>query len=268
MKKISVIIISALLLLSCSTTKRVKQVQQQIETDPSRQLLEQVVAVQPAFQSMQSSKARFKIDYSQHSYAVSGAINLIADSAIVISLQPLLGIELYRMEILPGHLTLIDKMNRRYVRLTYQELSRHTGVSLAYNDIQSLFMNRVFMLENTQSEMLQKKIVTGSNTSEHQFSLSEGNLSYNFVADKQNLQQLQTAVAMPEKDAELTVDYEGHRLFGETLFPERMQLNISAGGLDATCQITFVQPVFNQKANVTPANLDKLTPTSLSAIIK
>lgn len=267
MKKISVIILTALLLVSCSTTKRVHRVHS-VETDPSRQLLEQVVSVQPSFESMQCSKARFKIDYSQHSYAVSGSINLIKDSAIVISLQPLLGVELYRMEILPEHLTLIDKMNRRYVRLTYQDLSRQTGINLAYNDIQSLFMNRVFMLENTQSEMLQKKIVTSSNMTEHQFSLADDNLTYNFAADKQNLQLLQTAIAMPEKGADLTVNYEGHRLFGETLFPERMQLYISAGGLDATCLITFVQPVFNQKTNVTPANLNKMTPTSLSSIIK
>ena len=100
MKKSVCLAFAILLLAGCHTTKRVQRVQE-VKTDPNRQLVEQVIAVQPTFQQMQAAKARFKIDYQQHSYNVSGTINILTDSAIVISLQPLLGIELYRMEILP-----------------------------------------------------------------------------------------------------------------------------------------------------------------------
>ena len=124
----------ALILASCSTTKRVQKAQQQT-VDPQRQLLEQVISVQPEFTSLQSNKVWFKIDYQQHSYSINGSISMIRDSAIIMSLQPLMGIELYRMEITKNEVTVIDKMNKRYVKETFEKFQRQTGVNAGFNDI-------------------------------------------------------------------------------------------------------------------------------------
>ena len=42
----------------------------------------------------------------------------------VISIQPLAGIEIARIELNAQHLTILDKLNRRYTRLTYDDLAQ------------------------------------------------------------------------------------------------------------------------------------------------
>ena len=42
----------------------------------------------------------------------------------VISIQPLAGIEIARIELNTQHLTILDKLNRRYTRLTYDDLAQ------------------------------------------------------------------------------------------------------------------------------------------------
>ena len=42
----------------------------------------------------------------------------------VFSIQPLAGIEIARIELNAQHLTILDKLNRRYTRLTYDDLAQ------------------------------------------------------------------------------------------------------------------------------------------------
>ena len=85
MKKFLYIITVALVLAGCSSTKHVQKANA-VKTDPSRQLIEQAIAVQPTFRTAQAQKARFSINYAQHNYTISGAINMLTDTAIIMSL--------------------------------------------------------------------------------------------------------------------------------------------------------------------------------------
>lgn len=267
MKKSVCLAFAILLLAGCHTTKRVQRVQE-VKTDPNRQLVEQVIAVQPTFQQMQAAKARFKIDYQQHSYNVSGTINILTDSAIVLSLQPLLGIELYRMEILPQQVTVVDKMNRRYVRMTYEELQKQTGLNVRFDDIQAILSNHMFTVGTPQAELPQKKAVVQNGLLENQILFTDDKLNYTFTVDKQTLQLLETKIGMNGREEQSAVRYIGHRMWNSVIFPEQIELGFKSASLDGTCLISFQQLTFNDKVNIAPADLKKYTATSLSQIIK
>ena len=66
------------------------------------------------------------IYYRQQRLSSPVVVTYIADSIIVASVQPMLGIEMYRLEALPDKARLFEKLNRRYVEMTYEEISAET----------------------------------------------------------------------------------------------------------------------------------------------
>ena len=52
----------------------------------------------------------------------------------VISIQPLAGIEIARIELNTQHLTILDKLNRRYTRLTYDDLAQ-MGARTSFDEL-------------------------------------------------------------------------------------------------------------------------------------
>ena len=66
------------------------------------------------------------IYYRQQRLSSPVVVTYIADSIIVASVQPMLGIEMYRLEALPDKARLFEKLNRRFVEMTYEEISAET----------------------------------------------------------------------------------------------------------------------------------------------
>lgn len=71
-----------------------------------------------------SQKASTTLQFNQHSYTMSSTIQLWKDELIIISLQPLLGIEMVRIEATQDSVLIVDKMNRRYTTLAYNLFSK------------------------------------------------------------------------------------------------------------------------------------------------
>ena len=71
-------------------------------------------------------KGMVTIFYKQQRLSSPVVMTYIADSIIVASVQPLMGIEMYRLEALPDKARLFEKLNRRYVEMTYEEISAET----------------------------------------------------------------------------------------------------------------------------------------------
>lgn len=66
-----------------------------------------------------SQKASTTLQFNQHSYTMGSTMQLWKNELIIISLQPLLGIEMVRIEATQDSVLIVDKMNRRYTTLAY-----------------------------------------------------------------------------------------------------------------------------------------------------
>lgn len=71
-------------------------------------------------------------------YKANYRARAVNDSLVVISVMPVLGIELMRIEATQESLLLIDKLNHRYSRLTYKELNSLFATKLTYNHLEQL----------------------------------------------------------------------------------------------------------------------------------
>ncbi len=62
----------------------------------------------------------------------------VRDSLVVLSIMPMLGIELMRIEATPTYIIGIDKMNRQYAKVTYEEINKIVTPTLQWDDFQQL----------------------------------------------------------------------------------------------------------------------------------
>ena len=62
----------------------------------------------------------------------------VHDSMIVISVMPMLGMEMMRVEATPTQIIAIDKLHGRYAKATYADLNRQLTPSLNWDILQQL----------------------------------------------------------------------------------------------------------------------------------
>lgn len=83
-------------------------------------------------------KGMVLITYKQRQISSPVVVTYIADSIIVGSVQPMLGIEMYRLEARPEYARLFEKLNRRYVEMTYEEISAETKRTVDFRYIERM----------------------------------------------------------------------------------------------------------------------------------
>ncbi|OAV69721.1 hypothetical protein Barb6_01883 [Bacteroidales bacterium Barb6] len=94
----------------------------------------------------QTLSARMNAELVFPGKEVSSRIDLkmTRDSAFVLSVQPLLGIEMFRIRLTPDSVTVIDRMNQRYVSEGYAGLQSRTAVAFNFYNLQALLVNHLF----------------------------------------------------------------------------------------------------------------------------
>lgn len=158
MRKTLLFAASLLLLASCSLSKKAASTGQDRETEApavlpykvmapaarpdsfatAYSLINQTLEAQPAFTTMNMSKFNAHIQFGTIHYTLRGSMRVKRDSLISISLQPMLGIELIRIEFRNEYFTIYDKMNHRYCETPYDAIHIATGIPVDFRIIQSL----------------------------------------------------------------------------------------------------------------------------------
>lgn len=103
--------------------------------------------VEPEFESEQveipahtSLQARLNVTLSfrDHVYTSNAALSVKTGSLMVVSLTPVLGIEVYRLEATPEGVTLLDKLNRRVAVASWIEISEMTRRPMDYATVERI----------------------------------------------------------------------------------------------------------------------------------
>lgn len=262
--------IFALLLSGCKSKKKVvSPTAEQPRTEQKKHVLtiqEKTIAAQPSFISMQAQKSRFSINYEQRQISSNGTISLISDSLFIIALQPILGIELYRLEATKSEVLVIDKMNKRYASMTYPELQKETGLPFTFADIQAIVMNRLFVIGKPQSFFLENDIETDSRNGQSTLAFREGRLTYSYVIDEHLLMPLSVEATMDGNKGVTRIQYKGHSLTDKILFPAVMEVSFKNDKTTGSAEIALPNLSFNRQT-ITRLKINNYKKTTLGAII-
>lgn len=86
--------------------------------------------------TMRNAKA--KVTLGGKTYSSACSTQAIWDSLVVISITPVFGIEVFRIEATPHDVTVINKNDKEYYRATYAEINAVVRPFLTYADLRSV----------------------------------------------------------------------------------------------------------------------------------
>lgn len=129
---------------SCSSTKTLKK-PHSIEGMTERAYVENVITNAGGWDAL-TGKMTLAVDLGEKGVTkVNGMLRIKRNKVIQMSITPLLGIEVARIEISPDGVLVIDRMNKRYVKASFAEVMALTNADLNFHTLQSLFMNELFL---------------------------------------------------------------------------------------------------------------------------
>lgn len=131
-----------LLMAACSSTKKLTKAT--IGNLTEEQYFSEVISRAPDWKAI-TAKMNLTLTQSIKEIDVSGSLKMKRDEVILISIAPVLGIEVARAEITPMGILIVDRIHKRYVRASFEELTKRTNADLDFHAFQSLFLNEIFL---------------------------------------------------------------------------------------------------------------------------
>ena len=91
--------------------------------------------------------ARLNVDLDIPGKQMSSRVDMkmVKDSAFQLSVQPFLGIEIFRIELSRDTIKVVDRMNKRYMIENYSNLQGQTPIEFNFYNLQALFTNHLFI---------------------------------------------------------------------------------------------------------------------------
>ncbi|HPW90549.1 MAG TPA: DUF4292 domain-containing protein [Paludibacteraceae bacterium] len=223
----------------------------------------QVVQQQPQFTYLNISKMEVNSNYGGQQLSFRATVKAITDSLLVFSVQPLFGVEMFRLEFKPNSFRIIDKWNRKYSDNIYDVLRYTLGVDINFNVIQALFFNQLFIV-NGKVTPNQFVVETFPEEPVRLIHLGAG------VIHRFELLDSQMFISKTELIAEkgrLTCLYANRRLKNGVRFPLLLDMSMQLGTkkADLACQINQLE--FNKPFEYTTVNVERYEQVVFSKII-
>ena len=174
----------------------------------------------------QTLTARLGVEINLPNFQVSSTrvdLKMIKDSAFQLSVQPLLGIELFRVELSRDSIKVLDRMNKRYLAENYEALRAQTPIAFNFYNLQALITNRLFLPGEraiNESQYDRFRLDQTGATAWAQTRDAMG-LRYLFEADGEE-KLLATEITDSTEQYRLRWGYADFRVVEKQLFPQRM----------------------------------------------
>lgn len=264
---------AAIALAGCNSQKKLAKSNTTEETHKTvvikkKSVQQRAIEAQPDFASVYADKVKFAVTYQQKNVSANGNISLIKDSICIISVQPLFGIELVRLEVTPQEVTLVDKLNKRYVQMTYPEIEQQVGLPITFEDVQNILMARMVVLGKPQSHLYSNAAKATSSNGQTEVKLTEGKVNYAYTIDENSLNLLKTVVSRSSYKGEAVIDYKSHKLYGDILFPSGVAVSYEGGSISASGTLSFSNLIFNTPVSAQRISLRNYRKTDISTILK
>lgn len=261
----SAMCVATVLLLQGCATQRTTTVRPSKADRERKDVLQNIILAQSSFHTAEVTKMRYTLTYSNRQMAANGSLKFIKDSVVSFSLQPVMGIELFRVDITPSQLTVVDKMNRRFAQYTYPELSNYIGLSVAFEDIQALTMQHIFALG--KADIWQQPFTLDKTDSQHRINFTDNLIDYSFLFDAVNYILQETKLTSAKMNASVVVAYRNETQTDDVLFPETVEISYTHPSRHLALTLTMLRRQFNKKVNYSPVNTANYKLVDISTIL-
>lgn len=220
------------------------------------------------YETFNVPKVTFCVNGNGHSISVNGTLRIRKDSAIMISVQPFLGMEVGRAFITQDSLMIIDRIHKRYFKASYDEVGKKSDIGLNYNVFQAIFTEALFAYDNPKAKISDFKETTIGDLRMLQYASS--NVIQEFVVNNEN--RVQQASVMSEKTPySLHWSYtKFNALDNGYIFPHQIKFQTSDGKRPKNMDIDYKKIELDKKLNFdssVPSNYEKVSIEDLLSIL-
>ena len=266
--KFGIIIASVVILASCKTTRTATTTKQTALPQSSQveQLVKQVQSAEPKFETANVSKMAMELNVNDRNFNVSATCKIKKDSAIYLSVQPFFGIEVFKAELTPDSMKVIDKMNRRYFVVDYHFFKQRFGVDVDFYSLQGLIFNQFFCVgqKNVQVKGLKiNPLATGNNSIDFESETMQQSSEINSL----NLIQ-QVLLKAKSSGYQLQTTYADFTVENTINIPHKISMTASSEKSKAVCNFTILRVDFNNKLTLSATNTDHYTRGDIEQLMK
>lgn len=220
----------ALLLTGCSTSRNALR-NTVIGGLSGTEYMEKVIEWTPQRENL-TARTRVQLNMGSESSSVSVNANMRIrrGELIRLSVAPVLGIEVARMDITPKGVLVIDRMNRRYVEIGFAEVADILKVEVDFNALQSLFLNEIFLpgRESLTVEDAVKFDLSEQDGRAHlQVKDSRSQMKgsrYSFFTSAMDGRLEETVISLKDLPYALHCRYTDFTMVGSDVFPQSIEL--------------------------------------------
>ena len=251
-------------MISCKTTGKIAK--KGATTDTIETLIKNVQLAEPAFKTANVSKISLAITYNTRKYNVSASCKIIKDSALFVSIQPMLGIELFKAEITPDSILLFDKMNRRLYALDYKYIYQKTGINTNFLNIQSIISNQLFCMGEIKIPTTKCTLKKDSNGKSNIYFNTEKLNQTTQIADNNTIEKVLISGAGSKYLA--TAQYSEYQINDSINFP--MLINISMNSLrnNINCDFNIKKVTFNSNFTLSKSDISNYSRANIEQLLK
>ena len=211
---------------SCSSTRHAKM--PMVGSLTGSEYVEKVIVSAPHWDVL-SGKTSLELNLGKkESLRVNASLRIRRNEAIQLSVTPVLGIEVARLELTPDGLLLVDRINKRFVKASFMEVSDLLHVDVNFHILQSLFLNEVFLPGKPKLgvEDVSSFLLTNSGKQSLIQPKKTKRINYKFLTSSENGLLEKTRIGLRSTAFSLDWDYSDFSDLEGRLFPRRINVSL------------------------------------------
>lgn len=267
--RLIIFLLMALTLAGCKAKRRVVDFTTPVAEKRDDALFRDILAESFPYETL-SARLDLKLTNGTRSRSSKAQIRIVKNNALQISVQPLFGVELFRLHVEPDTIALLDRMEKRYVKEAITTLKEYYPV-VDYYTLQSLFTNALFVANKVEVTPADFRRFSYARTPESHYYLTsedpESMVKYSFTVNG-NDRVTFTYLQQPGEKYFLQWSYSHFTALNESSFPHTMRVSIASGDRVINTEFLFSDVVTNEGMQLSLQVPTSYTRTSLDEIMK
>ncbi len=234
--KIIPTLLVVLMLVSCGTQKAgigEGSASSSHHADPSIAFVESVIDNELTSENIVGN-ASVKLSMGGQNIKLSGSLRMRRDKVVRLQLMlPIIGTEVGRLEFTPDYVLVLDRMNKQYIKMNYDEVEFLSKNNISFYSLQALFWNELVPTKNTRaalSSAADYSVALTDGSTYVPVTLVDGNLKYLWQANRSDY-TLSSAVITYSSEAAgtsmLTWMYSNFAAVGKKKFPYTQEFSFT-----------------------------------------
>lgn len=227
-----VLLILPLLLSSCAAKKTLVNTEKPVKIENiEQQKVLQKVSDNAMYSKFITSKVKFQIEVGAQNMTLTGNLKMKRDDVIRLQLMMFGFVEAGRLEFTKDYVLIVDRINKQYIKATYDQLDFLRNSGLNFYSLQALFWNELFEPGKTKiTDEILKDFTTSVDAGNTIITLSRDKMNYKWLADNNSGQLNMANILYKDKlhgQTQLNWDYREFKPVENKTFPTDMKIDFT-----------------------------------------